>query len=269
MWITLKDTSFAQVFLGIYSIILQNAFLKIQICIASRFANSPDVDPAKGEEINKKYLNFFADYSQTIGIEKISKVLYTTVTDVLAHKKKEDLSSLITYNQIVDIFKKIREKFEVFPKKDQASKKNTFIDYLLPPENLLDNMDDSQHEFRQMVIETNKIVHMSSFWEVIRSCLDDAFNWMYDLLLEHAQDRRKQTNRSTDHMIGDSINFVDYILFMARKGFNCVLPSNQEDILKLKLYTQMNQDTNIKDLCSIIFFPENFFTNEKTLKRAS
>merc|ERR1712130_88825 len=185
----------------------------------------------------------------------MGNVLQKVVTDVLKQKTKEDLSKNITVKELVDMLKDIRAKFELFPIKEDSSEINPFVKYLLPPNNLLDDADGNQKntfQFQQMVAETNRVVQVGSFWKVIKTCLDDSFKLLYNLLKDYSS--KKKTGRK----------FISFILWMSRHGLDSVLPSKGDDASNSKFYAELSRQKGVKDFCTVIYFPISLDIEEKS-----
>jgi len=262
-WNSLKNMSFTRVLVALYSVVFQNVFLKIQISVASRRADFPDTTATKYDEINKKYFNFFAHYSQKIGIEKMSKTLEKIVADVLGQIQKKDFPELMTNRKLIELLKEMRVKFEVFPKEECDSETNPSIAYLIPSGKLHDDTNESS-QFQQMVMETSNIIRLSSFWQTINVCLDESFNLVYELMREHSEKKRAKKNRSKNHMIGDAIRFIDYIIYMSSGGvFDSLLPPKRESIPTMKFYQQLSQEKKVIELCKVIYCPRDFCLSDE------
>lgn len=247
-WLSLKDVCFTRIMLGLYGIILQNAFLKIQISIASRYSDSPDNNLAKTDDINKKYLEYFGHYSQVTGIKKMNESLQKVIVSVLG--KLKDLKQKIHSDKLVELLKEIRMSFETFPKEQGSSKTNHFIKYLIP-ENSLNNVDDNHSDgelqFQQMVAETKNIIQTVSFWKVINNCLDNSFDILYKQIQAGAK---------------GELPFANHIIFMSKEHLlSSLLPSKRGDLSKSELSLQLSKDAGVKDFCSVIYFPMDCSAN--------
>ncbi|KAJ3174623.1 peroxin [Geranomyces variabilis] len=201
LWQELKILSFTRTISSVYLVTLLIVFTHLQLNLLGRFFYLDSVvafsqvdheqeikgtvGGAKGvsDETERKYLTF-SWYVLNVGWRQCVKKVQTAVEDVVGSMS---LKELITYNTVIDIITRVREKVENNPDGSAGVSPST---YLLPEEGHEDEvlraggcsndafvMDAS---LKELLNETRDFLESADFHKVVTSCFDEAF----DLLLK-------------------------------------------------------------------------------------